>query len=455
MTMQPRPVRLGILGASWIAPIAVIEPAENIPKDDLEVVAIAARDSKRAVEFAQKHRLPKVYKTYDDLLEDPDIDAVYISLPNSHHLEWTLKCLKARKHVLVEKPLACNEEEAKTMADAAEKSGLIVMEAFHYRYHPMFSRVLDIARNELGQDELESRDVQVTFCIPIFNGKDIRYDYNLGGGALMDTGCYAINCARQLLKARKTPSPPAAIPSSSVSEAKLVASYEHMEQKRRRERSVSEHKAVTEPENIEVLSATAKLAYPNIDQDVTAVLQRKRTVTLPPLSFTSGGPPLEKTVIDTATVTCSIFTIVPSVSLVVRQGDKELRATGWVAPHVIYNSIVLENTVTHLERSESFPLPTYRSKFSLLGLISTVSNAISGHDSHDDLVSASASSFLPSPPPAASTYEHQLRAFVTAIKTNDPSVVITSARDGQMNMKIIDDIYRKLGLPVRGTKLNS
>jgi len=170
------------------------------------------------------------------------------------------------------------------------------------------------------------------------------------------------------------------------------------------------------------------LAYPNIDQDVTAVLQRKRTVLLP-LSSTSGGAPIEKTVIDTATITCSIFTVIPSNSLTVRQGfvvsvintlfadsfhsgDKVVQATGWVAPHVIYNSVVVENTITHLERSESFPLPTSHSAFSPLRWISTISNALTGHD-HEEM---SPSSLLPPLPPAASTYEHQLRAFVAAVK---------------------------------------
>lgn len=127
-----RPLRFGILGAAKIAPAALIRPAVSHP--DVEVYAIAARDLQRAQEYARKHGIPKVHTTYDALIHDPDVDVVYNPLPNGLHYEWTMKSLEAGKHVLLEKPAANTAEETKEMFDLAEKKGLVLLEAFHYRY---------------------------------------------------------------------------------------------------------------------------------------------------------------------------------------------------------------------------------------------------------------------------------------------------------------------------------
>jgi predicted dehydrogenase len=124
-------VRIGILGAARIAPNAIIKPAQN--STETEIVAVAARDPQRAKEFAAKHGIPSVLPGYAELLADPDIDAVYNPLPNSLHGRWTLAAIDAGKHVLCEKPFTANAEEARTVAKAAEASGLVVLEAFHYR----------------------------------------------------------------------------------------------------------------------------------------------------------------------------------------------------------------------------------------------------------------------------------------------------------------------------------
>jgi predicted dehydrogenase len=187
-------VRIGTLGAAAITPNALIRPAGLV--DEAEVVAVAARDPERARDFAAKHSIPNVYDTYDALIDDPNIDAIYNPLPNSLHAPWTLRALAAGKHVLCEKPFTSNAAEAQTVAAAAaEKPELVVMEAFHYRYHPLVARVLEvIADGAIGR----VRHIETAMCFPLIKRNDIRWQLNLAGGALMDAGCYAVHLLRTL-----------------------------------------------------------------------------------------------------------------------------------------------------------------------------------------------------------------------------------------------------------------
>ncbi|HEX5116477.1 MAG TPA: Gfo/Idh/MocA family oxidoreductase [Pseudonocardiaceae bacterium] len=186
-------LRLGILGAARIAPSAVIGPAKN--SAEVDVVAVAARDAQRAKDFAAKHRIAKAYGDYSELLADPDVDAVYNPLPNGLHGRWTLAALAAGKHVLCEKPFTANADEAREVATAAAGTDRVVMEAFHYRYHPLAARMADIvASGELGT----LREVRTSVCFPLPRFSDIRYRFDLAGGALMDAGCYAVHMARLL-----------------------------------------------------------------------------------------------------------------------------------------------------------------------------------------------------------------------------------------------------------------
>jgi len=185
-------LRLGILGAARIAPAAVLRPARVVA--DVEVVSVAARDPQRARAFAAQHNIPRVAATYQALVEDPDIDAIYNPLPNGLHAEWTLAALAAGKHVLCEKPFTSNALEAKAVSDVAASTGLVVMEAFHWRYHPLAEQMLDVVRGELGP----LRHVEAWVAFPLFRFSDIRYDFGLGGGAMMDAGCYAVSMARFL-----------------------------------------------------------------------------------------------------------------------------------------------------------------------------------------------------------------------------------------------------------------
>ena len=131
--------------------------------------------------------------SYDALIADPDIDAIYNPLPNGLHAEWTERALLAGKHVLCEKPFTANAAEAEHVAEVAAQTPLVVMEAFHYRYHPVAERMREIAQSgELG----ELRRIETSMCIPLPLPNDIRYRHDLAGGAVMDVGCYAIHMNR-------------------------------------------------------------------------------------------------------------------------------------------------------------------------------------------------------------------------------------------------------------------
>ena len=193
------PIRIGVLGAAAIVPAALTNPARSVP--EAKVVAIAARDSNRAHAFARKHHIPRVHQTYNDLLADSKIDAIYNPLPNSLHAEWTIRALRAGKHVLCEKPFASNAQEAEEMANAARDTGLVLSEAFAYRYHPLTRRVKEIiASGELGRVQ----HIEAQFCFLLPSRNNIRFKYELAGGALMDCGCYPVSLIRFLAEAEPT-----------------------------------------------------------------------------------------------------------------------------------------------------------------------------------------------------------------------------------------------------------
>jgi predicted dehydrogenase len=190
------PVRIGVLGAAAIVPMALTGPAQSLP--EVQVIAIAARDPQRAQAFARKHQIARVHQTYDDLLADPQIEAIYNPLPNSLHAAWTIRALQAGKHVLCEKPFASNAQEAEQMAKTAHETGLVLSEAFAYRYHPLTSRVKEIlASGELGK----VRHIEAHFGFLLPSPKNIRFQYELAGGALMDSGCYPVSLIRFLAEA--------------------------------------------------------------------------------------------------------------------------------------------------------------------------------------------------------------------------------------------------------------
>ncbi len=325
-------VRIGILGAARIAPSALVKPARKIPQ--AAVTAIAARNPQRAQAFADKYKIPRVFVSYADLIADPDVDAVYIPLPNGLHCEWTIKALEAGKHVLCEKPFAANAAEAEQMAAAAERAGKVLMEAFHYRYHPLAARMQEIVTSgQLGK--IQHIETWMCFPLPLFN--NIRYNYDLAGGALMDAGCYAVNMLRWL--------------------------------------------AGDEPE---VVSAQARLASPQVDRCMRAEMR-----------FAD---------VRTWRITCSMWsTTFLRISARVQGEAGEMSALNPVMPAYYHRLKVRTRAGTKVEHV-----------------------------------------------PGDATYVYQLRAFIDNILQGTP--VLTSPADALANMRVIDTIYEKAGLWLRGRK---
>jgi predicted dehydrogenase len=206
---------MGILGAARIAPAALIKPAHRTGR--AEVTVVAARDAAKAHAYANKHHIPRIAASYGELLADPDIAAVYIPLPNGLHGRWTIAALAAGKHVLCEKPFTANADEARLVAEsAAAHPGLVVMEAFHYQYHPLARRLVEIVQSgELGVIS----DIDISFSAPLARKGDIRYQLNLAGGATMDMGCYPISLLRLLAAGPRVTSASAKLSSKGVDRA--------------------------------------------------------------------------------------------------------------------------------------------------------------------------------------------------------------------------------------------
>jgi predicted dehydrogenase len=326
----PAAVRIGILGAARIAPLAMVKPARLVP--EASIVAIAARNPARAHAFASKHAIPRVHETYEALLADPDLDAVYVPLPNHLHYEWSIRALEAGKHVLCEKPMASNAREARQMAEVAAATGRLLVEAFHYRYHPLAARLKQIvASGELGT----VRRLEAQLCLPLLIPGHIQYHYDLAGGATMDLGCYTVNLIRYLAEA--------------------------------------------EPE---VRLARARLISSKVDRFMEAEL-----------AFSDGR---------TARLVCSILSLALLRSKARVVGDHgELRVSGPFHPQYYHRLTVRGGGGVRSER--------------------VVGEA---------------------------TFTHQLRAFVQAVRGE--AVMPTDALDAVANMRVIDAIYTRAGLPLRG-----
>jgi predicted dehydrogenase len=188
-----RPLRFGVLGAAKIAPRALIQPAKEGPEATVDVVA--ARDRDRAAAFAAEHGIARVACDYAAVIADPEIDAIYNPLPMNLHAHWTIEALRAGKDVLCEKPFAANAAEAERMVAVAAETGRLLVEAFHYRYHPLFLRVLEIVRSgQLGA----LRHMEGVFKVAIKDRSDLRHRYETAGGATMDLGCYPLHWMRQV-----------------------------------------------------------------------------------------------------------------------------------------------------------------------------------------------------------------------------------------------------------------
>jgi predicted dehydrogenase len=163
--------------------------------DEVEIAAVASRDGSKAEAYAAEHGIERAHGSYEELLRDDELDAVYISLPNGMHHEWTMKAIGAGKHVLVEKPYSRRAAEAEEAWDAADRAGVLVMEAFMWRHHPQAAKARElVVSGAIGR----LREIRTTFSFPLFDRANVRMVAELDGGALMDVGCYCISGARLL-----------------------------------------------------------------------------------------------------------------------------------------------------------------------------------------------------------------------------------------------------------------
>lgn len=194
-----RPLRWGILGTGNIAR----QFAEGMATARHGIVtAVGSRNAATAQAFASAYKIPGALGSYEELIRSPQVDAIYLSLPNSMHAQWTIAALRAGKHMLCEKPIARDAAEAKTMFDEARRAGRLLMEAFMYRCHPQTRAVVDAVRNgAIGQVRL----VRTSFCYRtrVIDG-NIRFSRELAGGAVMDVGCYCVNFSRLIAGAEPT-----------------------------------------------------------------------------------------------------------------------------------------------------------------------------------------------------------------------------------------------------------
>jgi predicted dehydrogenase len=185
-------LRIGILGAARIAPTALVAPAHVLGH---RLVGVASRDRSRAEQFAIVNRIERAVDSYEELIADPEINVIYNPLHNGAHSSWNLRALAAGKHVLTEKPSASNATRAIEVRDFAKSTDLVFMEAFHYAYHPVITRTLEIIESgEIG----DISRVESVFNVSAPEASDPRWQLELAGGALMDIGCYSLHVQRML-----------------------------------------------------------------------------------------------------------------------------------------------------------------------------------------------------------------------------------------------------------------
>ena len=184
--------RFGIISTAHINRLLI--PGAHA-SDKVELIAVASRDQSRAEAYARDWDIERAYGSYDALLADPDVEAVYISLPNTMHCEWSIRALEAGKHVLCEKPLSRHPEEVEEAFDAAERADRLLSEAFMYRHNPQTARLAELVRDgAVG----ELRLIRSTFSYSLYDAENIRLRTDVEGGSLMDVGCYCVSGSRLL-----------------------------------------------------------------------------------------------------------------------------------------------------------------------------------------------------------------------------------------------------------------
>ena len=186
------PVKWGIVSTANISRKVI--PGAHA-SDKVELLAVGSRDQGKADAYAREWEIPRAYGSYDDLLADPEVEAVYIPLPNTLHCEWSIKAMEAGKHVLCEKPMSRNPDEVAQAFDAAERTGMLLSEAFMWRHNPQTKKLRELVD---GGAIGELRLIRSTFSYSLYDASNIRLQTEVDGGALMDVGCYCVSGSRLL-----------------------------------------------------------------------------------------------------------------------------------------------------------------------------------------------------------------------------------------------------------------
>jgi predicted dehydrogenase len=300
----------------------------------VNVISIASRSADKAAATAKQYGIPR-HSSYEALLQDPEVEVVYIPLPNSMHATWAIAAMRAGKAVVCEKPLAANADEGVEMQKVVEETGLPFIEAVHYRYHPMAQRLRELVQSG-GLGKLHHISIHIHLPSDFFGANDIRFSYNLGGGAAMDPGCYCVNVTR------------------------FITGEEPM-----------------------VVEATPEMLNAEVDRTMTAKLR-----------FPSGC---------TAELSTSLSKDPWELRLAVTGSKGKLDATNIIVPHFGHEWILQTDGK---ETRESFDMTP--------------------------------------------TFVFQWREIADVIRLGIPAR--TPISDGIANMRVVDDIYRKAGLRIRGLR---
>jgi predicted dehydrogenase len=403
---KPDALKLGILSTAAINAMSIIYPSKTHP--DVVLYAVASRDAQRAASFAKKYGFQKSYGSYQSLLDDPEVDIVYIPTPNSLHYEWASKSLSAGKHVLVEKPFTSNAEEARALVAQAsdersvDKHGnkLVLLEAFHWQFHPAAGAFADILTDTLKK-YITTDDAEITTnahmrLAPAPPDNDIRWDFDLAGGSLMDCA-YALSFTRFALWKLNT------------------AGLGHFG----RDQSSLEPK---------VTSATAVVCKNDarVDKAMHASLVRERRFRKVTCGITTdmSGNNVYKFL---GFIPIPRFWDAPSIT--VKTSKYEIRFFNALVPHVYhYITVRALGTGKLIEKRKQYFGGNY------WGLVATTEGE----------KKAGGRGGLKS----WSTYRYQLEAFVMQVRGKQPPMWI-SGGDSTAVMVLIDGIYEKAGLPVR------
>ncbi|KAF2773338.1 putative dimeric dihydrodiol dehydrogenase [Teratosphaeria nubilosa] len=403
----------GLMSSRVCSPLAIIGPAKSHP--EVIVHAIAARSKSRALEYAEKHSIAVVHDSYQDVIDDPSITAIYIGLPISLHYDWALKAILAGKHVLLEKPACSNATEARALFQhpiMQVRGAPVLLEAFHHKFHPAWQTFLSLVHD--GASQIKAVHCQSFMPAGMFAADDIRFMYHLSGGCMMDFATYCLSCVRDVLK------------SSSL----RVKDVRFRKIDGQVTRQPSDHVRQVD----EAVTAELETNSRDVSVSIAADMVKRFTFPSSPLSWVGAWPSF-------AWPKCEV----QLADRVVEESQSAVKEAGTI--HTIQQTITLWNLV-FLNVWHSITVDrkhTVRRRTDSQSLVSSWSER-----------STIKAYCWPSGSTAEgqewwSTYRYQLEEFVNKIKGRKGSGVWVEGADSVAQMELIDAIYVKGGLQVRPT----